>query len=542
MKKFLVPAIIIAVIIGAVYLYIHNRTQESLATLGNLQTMAAERGELIATVGATGTVRANQTTVLAWQTSGTVAGVNVKPGDHVSIGQVLAELMQTSLPQNVTLAQGDLINAQRTLEDLLHSHLQQAQAQKAVDDARQALEEAKNPDLIQAQALKAIAEAQKAVDDAEKYLINLQSPANQTDIDAAHAQVVLAEHKLEQAKDRFKPYASKPEDNLVRATLQSQLAAAQKEYDAAVRKLNYLLGTANSTEILLAEANLALAQANLAQAQQEWERVKNGPNPAEIAVLEAQLEDAERELARLKNAPDPDDIAVAEARIAAAQATVNTAHIAATFEATVSEVHVKPGDQVSPGSVAFRLDDLSHLLVDVRISEVDINRVSINQPVSLTFDAIPSKEYHGVVSEVALVGTLNQGIVEFNVTVELTDADEAVKPGMTAAVNIVVSHLTDVLLVPNRAVRLLDGKRVVYILTQGGAEEGLSQQDRSGLRGLFGGSAISSNQIQPVEITLGASSEKFSEVLSGDLRVGDQIVLNPPAELQLEGPPPFLQR
>ncbi len=48
----------------------------------------------------------------------------------------------------------------------------------------------------------------------------------------------------------------------------------------------------------------------------------------------------------------------------------------------------------------------------------------------------------------------------------MTDADEQVKPGMTAAVNIVVSQLEDVLLVPNRAVRFKDGKQVVYILQE----------------------------------------------------------------------------
>ena len=52
----------------------------------------------------------------------------------------------------------------------------------------------------------------------------------------------------------------------------------------------------------------------------------------------------------------------------------------------------------------------------------------------------------------------NQGVVDFTVTVELIDPDEQVKPGMTAAVNIIVSQLSDVLLVPNRAVRFKDGQ------------------------------------------------------------------------------------
>ncbi|HLE15084.1 MAG TPA: hypothetical protein VI776_10070, partial [Anaerolineales bacterium] len=133
-----------------------------------------------------------------------------------------------------------------------------------------------------------------------------------------------------------------------------------------------------------------------------------------------------------------------------------------------------------------------------------------------TFDAIPAKEYHGLVDQVAAVGTPVQGVVDFTVTVALSDADEDVKPGMTAAVNVAVQQLQDVLLVPNRAVRVQDGQRVVYVLKEGVP--------------------------QPVEISLGASSEVYSQLLSGDLEEGDPIVLNPPAVFEQNGPPPFVQQ
>jgi HlyD family secretion protein len=136
--------------------------------------------------------------------------------------------------------------------------------------------------------------------------------------------------------------------------------------------------------------------------------------------------------------------------------------------------------------------------------------------VVVTFDAIPGVEYRGVVSEVALVGTSVQDVVDFIVTVELADPDEVVKPGMTAAVNIAVSQLEDVLLIPNRAVRVVDGNRVVYILKDG--------------------------QPTPVEITLGASSETSSQVIEGDLQEGDLVVLNPPLVFDQNGPPAFMQR
>ena len=81
---------------------------------------------------------------------------------------------------------------------------------------------------------------------------------------------------------------------------------------------------------------------------------------------------------------------------------------------------------------------------------------------------------------------------------------------MTAAVNVTVSQLDDVLLVPSRAVRTVDNKRVVYVLKN--------------------------NIPMPVEITLGASANNYSQITSGDLKVGDRIILNPPANMPQMGP------
>ncbi len=515
MKKWVFLIIAILVVAGGIFLFSRYRVQQAAAQ-GTYQTAPLERGDLTATVGATGVVRANQTAVLNWQTSGTVASILVAEGELVSAGQELASLELTSLPQSIILAQADLVNARRALEDLLNSRLQQAKALQALEQAQQALEDARDPEQVRARAANALANAQKAVENAERALRNARTPASQSYIDEAKAQVTLAKDRLDRANERYKPYQNRPETDVTRARLLSEVAAAQQQYDAAVRRLNSLQGAASATDQAVAEANLATARAQLAQAQREWERVKDGPNPADIALLEAQLADAQREWERLKDGADPDDIAAAEARVAAAQAAINQARLTAPFAGTITRVESKIGDQVTPGTPGFRLDDLSRLLVDVRVSEVDINRIKLGQTVKLVFDAILDREYQGKVIEVALVGTSNQGVVDFGVTVELTNADAAVKPGMTAAVNIVVEQLTDVLLVPNRAVRLLEGQRVVYVLKNGRPE--------------------------PIRVTLGASSETMSQLLEGDLKPGDAIVLNPPLVFSQNGPPPFVQR
>lgn len=513
MKKWIIAILIIAALVaGFIGLQRYNAQKAQEEMLANLQTVTVEYDTLVATIGATGTVRSNQQAVLTWQTSGSVEKVNVQIGDQVSVDQELALLEQTSLPQSVILAQADLVSAQKSLDDLKNSQLQKAQALQTVETAQQALEDLLNPELQQALALQAIADSEQAVDYYQTRLRNMQSSANQSDIDAAKAQLVLLEDALNKAKDKYKPYEDKPEDNLTRANLLSQLSAAQQQYDAAARNLNALKGVASDTDIAVAKANLVTAQAQLLDAQRQYERLKDGPNPADVALAEAQLADAQRELERLKDGADPDDILVAEARVAAAQATIDQAHILAPFAGLVTMVDVKPGDQVSPGAVAFRIDDFSRLLVDLEVSEVDINQIQIGQEVMLTFDAILAQDYRGKVVDVALVGNSIQDIVSFTVTVEILDADQAVKPGMTSAVNIVINQLEDTLLVPNRAVRVVKGERVVYILRTGGT-------------------------LEPVAVSLGASSGTYSQVVEGDIQTGDLVVLNPPSSVFQSGGP-----
>jgi HlyD family secretion protein len=227
---------------------------------------------------------------------------------------------------------------------------------------------------------------------------------------------------------------------------------------------------------------------------------------ADLALKKAQLDDAQRAYDRLKGGPNQDDLAAAQAQIDAAQATVNTASILSPINGTVTQAEPLPGDQVTASQLGFRVDDLSTLLIDVQVSEVDINSVEVGQTAVLNLDAIPNKDYHGEVVEVSQAGDSSSGAVNFTVTVQVTDADPAVKPGMTVAVTITTKDVKDQLLVPNRAVRTLNGSRVVYVLRNG--------------------------QAQPVKVNLGVSSDTQSAVTGGDLKEGDLIILNPPTVLE----------
>ena len=135
------------------------------------------------------------------------------------------------------------------------------------------------------------------------------------------------------------------------------------------------------------------------------------------------------------------------------------------------------------------------------------------------------------VGAVAAVGNETQGVTSFEVTVKLLDADEDVRPEMTSAVDIVTSEVDDVLLIPNRAIRLLDGERVIYVLTDPAKNLSAAFNQFSDGLPVFKAEQSALNAIVPVPITLGASSALYSEVVSGDLEEGDLVVLNPPTDI-----------
>lgn len=454
-RKTVITLVILVVALVGGFLIFRSIGNARAAAAQNYQTAQVERGSLTAIVGATGTVRANQSAVLAWQTSGQVETIAARLDGAVKKDQVLATLAKDTLSQNIILAEADLVTAQRTLENLKSSSVAAAQAELALLNAKTALEEA--------QKNRTRKEYARASSDT---------------IAAARASYYLAEDKVKQAEDYFDLFTGRPEDDPGRANALTLLAGAKRDRDRALANLNWLVGLPDPEEISKADAQVKLAEAQVADAQRAYDRYKNGADPAEITA--------------------------AQARIAALQATLNLARLEAPFAGTITEMHSMVGDQVSPGTLAVRIDDLSRLLVDVQIPEVDINRIQAGQEAHLTFDGIAGKEYSGKVTEVGRVGSAIQGAVNFTVTIELTDADEAVRPGMTAAVNIVVEQLDNVLTVPNRAVRLLNGERVVYKLVNGVP--------------------------QAIQITLGSTADLNSEIVGGDIQEGDTVILNPPSQ------------
>lgn len=446
---------VVLVVLVVVFTSIKNQASKKSETAYQTQTLS--KGELVAVIGGTGTVRSNQSAILTWQTNGRVEKINYQIGDPVSTGDVLASLELTSLPQSVISAQASLIQAKQDLQDLEQSTNALANAQLALAKAQEAYN--------------------SALDD---YWNRDQTQGSSNIITVTQTKLQILDNKIVDLQKLYDDMAELKDTDTAKAQALQNLTQAKIDRDKLKKLLDYYKATMNPSDLALMEGNLAVAKANLEQAQRDYDRIKS-------------------------TGVDPNVVAADQANIAALQATVNMASLTSPFSGVVTESNNLVGDLVTAGTTSFRVDDLSRLLVDVEIPEVDINSVKLGQTATLTFDAVSNKEYSAKVIKMDSVGTPTNGVVNFTVTLQVLDADEQVKPGMTAAVNITVTQLKNVLTVPNRAVRTVNNQRVIYLL-------------KNGL-------AVS------VPVELGSSSDTSSVILSGDVKVGDIVILNPSTDL-----------
>ena len=228
-KRYRTILLLLLIVGAAVAAWTFNQRRSAQAA-STFQTASLERGNLTATIGATGTVRAKQTAVLIWQAAGTVDQVNVSVGDNVPADFVMANLKKTSLPQSVILAEADLSDAQTSLDELLSSNTALAEAVIALRDAQEAYDKAAN----WRKELNGKIHIKKII---YKTFGNRKIPilkeyrgyADETTIAKADEDVALAQAKLDDAQRTY---------DRLSAGNQAEIAAAQARIDAAQATLN----------------------------------------------------------------------------------------------------------------------------------------------------------------------------------------------------------------------------------------------------------------------------------------------------------------
>ncbi len=237
---------------------------------------------------------------------------------------------------------------------------------------------------------------------------------------------------------------------------------------------------------------------------------------AEIAVSQARTNlinaqnggsETERERNILR-----DKIPVAENNLAAAELSYKNAlsdaakrRVVSPIAGTVNAINIKNGDDLGrlSGSSASQapivIGDLNTLKAEVQVNEVDISHVSIGQKVTMTYTAIDDFMVSGKVEKMDALGTISQGVVNYNVTIGLDTIDSRLRPGMSVSAKIITDVKQDVITVPNSALKMQGNKTYVEVLN------------------------ASTKQPEQRTIEIGSANNTDTEIVSG-VNVGDAVV------------------
>ena len=457
--------IILLLIILGTYLYYRHTTelirtrQEEAAEL-EPDTATVKRGDLTNTLDdISGTVRSNQSVYLYWQTSGTVSAVNVEVGDEVKKGDVLAELDSSTIDSSIIDAAVTGEKAKESMERLFTSTLPLEQARTKV------------------------VQSKKNVEDAQKAYNALGIVReDEIEIGVKYDDYVRAVTAYQEAQEYFESVKMLDLDNVDRVRAQQRLESSKSAMDSAKAQYNWYNGETEELEVQQADASLKLAQAQLDDAVRAYDRIKDGPTENQVRSIQAQID--------------------------AAAATVNTAKIVSPISGTVAQVEARPYDVINYENtavrniLAVRVDDLSSHYIDISVTELEVNNISLGQEVTITFDAVPLREYTGTIVNISDAGTVNNLSVNYDLTVKMDEADDNIKSGMMADVAIVTAHAKNVLYVPSQAISV--------------AEDGMTRIVRK---------QNPDGSVTEIPVQTGLTSGSDVQVTSELLNEGDEVML-----------------
>lgn len=195
--------------------------------------------------------------------------------------------------------------------------------------------------------------------------------------------------------------------------------------------------------------------------------------PLELAAAERSLAEKEQKLIDLKAGATEleiknKELAVRQKENSLLEAQNNYADhfIRVPFDGQVAEVSAIKGDSASSGTAICTLIT-NQKIAEITLNEIDAAQVKTGQKATLTFDAVPDLSITGEVVEVDTLGTVNQGVVSYNIKIAFDVQDERIKPDMSVSVNIIIESKLNVLLAPLSSVKTTGVNSYVEILLNG---------------------------------------------------------------------------
>lgn len=368
----------------------------------------------------------------------------------------------------------------------------------------------------------ALADLRRAIKERE-----VQRERQQAELARFEAEVRLAQLDLDNLKRKpLKDEVERARIELEKARLAFETAKAKRELLPELVARGFVTrGTLDEAEAKYLEAKAALQAAEFS-----FEKVSAGAAPEELERAEIRLAQArvalERARAGMKSQLQSLDAAVDRERANVERARsmlerprerLKRMELRAPRDGLVVYARAggeKSSEKIQLGMIPFEgqpliyLPDVSTMVVDTEVNEVDIGKVAIGTPVEVRLEAYPETVFPGRVIKIGSLAKVKQGrggpssVKVFDVTVKIEARDPRLKPGLTAALDIIVERQEAAIAVPLVAVASRGGEPVVYV--------------------------ADGERVEARRVVLGASNER-SVVVKEGLSPGERVVLNPGA-------------
>jgi HlyD family secretion protein len=341
----------------------------------------------------------------------------------------------------------------------------------------------------------------------------------------------------------------------VGSELSGILETVEVDFNERVKKGQVLarLDTSKlSAEALQAKALLEVAEATLVERK------------ASVALAEADV----RRLGALHKAsggrvPSPQELdsanatlARAKAAVASSEAQIDQARAKLDFDSTNLEKaeirspidgvvltrDVEPGQTIASSFQAPKLfqlaEDLAQMELEVDVDEADVGQVKEGQQATFTVDSYPERTFPARITQLRYAPETVSGVVTYKAVLQVANADLALRPGMTATADIVVATIDSALLVPNEALRFVppetksEDKGLLQRLIPMGRRYSRPPPPKGPARGEARRTVyrLEAGEPEPVEIQVGLTDGRLTQVTEGDVDAGTELVVDVVAE------------
>jgi HlyD family secretion protein len=339
------------------------------------------------------------------------------------------------------------------------------------------------------------------------------------------------------------------------------IAQLYADFNSMVRKgqlLAELDPTPFEAQVEQRRADLTRAQVQTDDARIKYDRQRRLLEAGLTAQADVDAAEAQFKAARAQTAQ-------AQAALSQVLTNLHYTKINSPIDGIVVDRQYNVGQTVAASFQAPTLfeiaQDLTKMQVQADVDQSDIGRVKVGQVARFNVDAYPDDEFRGRIAQIRYNAQVNQNVVTYPVIIELENPEGRLRPKMTANVNIDTATVPDVLRIANAALRFKppteEGAAKSAATTTGGDPvQRMGRAQGGGLPGAAGSLPMGvrhgrgepkpstvyvldeSKKLKPVSIRTGITDGRYTQVLSGDLKEGDEVVVGL-ATAKVEGPPPM---